>query len=66
MLRILRILLGCLFSWGVAKAAEWPAVITIQSIATGFFFSAVLGVGFGVWPAYRASRLDPIQALRYE
>lgn len=60
------IILGIVVSWIIAKTAEWPAVISFQSILSGFFFSALLGVCFGVWPAYRASRLNPIDALRYE
>jgi len=62
----LGILVGALISWAVANLAEWPALISIDSIGLGFFFTVALGVTFGIWPAYRASRLNPIDALRYE
>ncbi|MBI4430654.1 MAG: ABC transporter permease [Candidatus Omnitrophica bacterium] len=60
------VILGILVSWAIAAAADWPVLISVQSNFLGFLFSALLGIGFGVWPAYRASRLDPIESLRYE
>ena len=42
------------------------AVIGVSSVLLGFFFSAGIGLIFGVWPARRAATLDPITALRYE
>ena len=44
----------------------WPMEVSPQSILLAVGFSAAIGIFFGVWPARRAARLDPIEALRYE
>jgi len=49
-----------------AVMQEWPAVIPLESILVAFLFSGAVGVFFGFYPARKASRLDPIEALRYE
>jgi len=43
-----------------------PSEVPPWAVATGFFVSVMVGVFFGVWPAFKASRLDPVEALRYE
>jgi putative ABC transport system permease protein len=63
---ILGLLLGMLGSMGIANIGGWPTVVSMSSILLAFIFSAAIGVFFGVYPARRASRLNPIEALRFE
>ena len=63
---IIGILSGVIISKLIAKFAHWTMLITPQSILIAFLFSAAVGVFFGFYPAMRASKLDPIEALRHE
>ncbi|HYN43131.1 MAG TPA: FtsX-like permease family protein, partial [Thermoanaerobaculia bacterium] len=63
---ILGIGLGVGIQQAVAKFAGWPVLVSTSSVSLAFLFSALIGVTFGFYPALKASRLDPIEALRYE
>jgi putative ABC transport system permease protein len=62
--------MGIVLGVGSAKLLSalkgWPLLISVSSVALAFLFSAAVGVFFGFYPARKASRLDPIDALRYE
>jgi len=58
--------LGIGFSRMLAASKGWPTLIPTEWLLYAFSFSAAVGVFFGFYPARKASRLDPIEALRYE
>jgi putative ABC transport system permease protein len=62
----LGIAMGVLIAKGVALYAGWNTMVTLGSIVLSVGVSAGVGLGFGIYPALRAARLDPIESLRYE
>jgi putative ABC transport system permease protein len=60
------VVLGAIATWAVGHFAGWQVSMTAASILLAGSFSAVVGIFFGFYPAQRASKLLPIQALRYE
>ncbi|MFQ5433076.1 MAG: ABC transporter permease [Nitrospinota bacterium] len=63
-------LIGIGLGIGVSKAvsmlARWPTLLSLEAMAIAMAFCTIIGVSFGYYPAWRASRLDPIESLRYE
>jgi putative ABC transport system permease protein len=63
---LIGVLLGASISWLVHAISPLPTFVSIWSVITGLLFSAIVGVFFGFYPAMRASRLDPVDSLRWE
>ncbi len=63
---LLGVMLGMGGAMALQRLAGWNVSVSIESIVIAFLFSAGVGIFFGLWPARRAARLDPIESLRYE
>ncbi|MCE1247497.1 MAG: ABC transporter permease [Firmicutes bacterium] len=58
--------LGYLIAWFISALAKWKTLVSMNSIILSISFSFAIGLFFGLYPAWRASKLDPIEALRQE
>ncbi len=57
---------GIVGAKAMTRLVGWPTIISSQAIVVAFFFSLVVGIFFGLYPANKASRMNPIEALHYE
>jgi putative ABC transport system permease protein len=63
---VLGIIIGVVSSKVISNSLGWPTLISTTAIGAAFSFAALIGIAAGWYPALKASRLDPIEALRYE
>ena len=63
---MLGIALGLGLAWLISNSAGWKTIVTTSSVVVAFSVAVITGVVFGIYPAMKASEIDPIEALRYE
>ena len=58
--------IGLVIAESLTAILDWPTEVSLMTVASAFGIAALVGIVFGYYPARRASRLDPIDSLRYE
>ena len=63
---VIGVAIGLATAEGLTAVLDWPTEVSLTTVASAFAIAALVGIVFGYYPARRASRLDPIDSLRYE
>jgi len=63
---LLGVLLGLILTWGITTFAHWKTAVSVLGILLALIVSLADGVVFGTYPAWKAAKMDPIEALQYE
>ena len=63
---LIGVLLGLILSRSITSYAHWPTIVSPAIIILAFGVSVMTGIVFGIYPATKAAKLDPVEALRYE
>jgi putative ABC transport system permease protein len=63
---IIGVILGAGLTALLKYAVHMPAELSVFWVMTALVLCALIGIGFGIYPAWKAARLDPVEALRYE